>query len=196
MGLAVRIPDPVKDEVYFTTVYMQAILKQRAAVIRLVIFDVDGVLTDGRLYFDDDGFANQAFNVKDGHGIRLLLHHGINVAVLSGRESAAASRRMADLGVECVYQGVRDKGSGFDSLIRDCAVAPENTAYMGDDLPDLAPMQRAGLACAVSDAHPEVIRCADWVTQSGGGCGAARELCEVLLEAQGIWKSVLEHCSA
>ena len=169
---------------------------QRAATVKLVILDVDGVLTPGRLHTGSGGEDRLEFNVKDGHGIRLLLHYGVQVAVLSGRESAAVSRRMAELGVEHVYQGMREKGAGFESLLRDCAVTAEETAYMGDDLPDIAAMRRAGLACAVSDAHPEVIRRADWVAEFAGGRGAVRELCDFLLKAQGRWKDVLEHCSA
>ncbi len=174
---------------------MNATLKQCAAV-RLVVFDVDGVLTDGRLYFSDDGRESRAFNIKDGHGIRLLLHYGVQVAVLSGRESDAVARRMRDLGVACVYQGFKNKGPAFERLLEDCGVAAEHTAYMGDDLPDLPAMRRAGLACAVADAHPEVIKCAHWVARADGGCGAARELCEVLIKEQGRWSEVLEHCSS
>ncbi len=176
---------------------MQGTLIQRAAAIKLVVFDVDGVLTQGRLYAGSDGEEHLAFHVKDGHGIRLLLHYGIQVAILSGRKSAAVSRRMEELGVgvEYVYQGMREKGAGFELLLGDCAIAAEETAYMGDDLPDIAAMQRAGFACAVSDAHPEVVCRADWVAQLAGGCGAVRELCDFLLKAQGRWKSVLEYCS-
>lgn len=169
--------------------------KRRAGSVRLVIFDVDGVLTDGRLYFGDEGREGRAFNVKDGHGIRLLLHYGVQVAVLSGRRSGVVARRMEELGIEHVHQGERDKGPAFERLLEACGVAAAQAAYMGDDLPDLAPMRRAGLACAVADAHPEVIRCAHWVARAGGGCGAARELCDALIKERGQWEEVLEHCS-
>ncbi len=175
---------------------MNDTFKQRAASIRLVVFDVDGVLTDGRLSFSDDGRESRAFDIKDGHGIRLLLHCSVQVAVLSGRESGAVARRMRDLGVEFVYQGFQDKGPAFERLLKDCGVAAECTAYMGDDLPDLAPLRRAGLACAVADAHPEVIECAHWVARAAGGHGAARELCDVLVREQGRWDEVIAHCSA
>lgn len=180
----------------FYNPYMQSVFTQRAAAVRLVVFDVDGVLTDGRLYFTDGQRAGLAFSVRDGHGIRLLLHYGMQVAVLSGRESDTVSQRMAALGVRRVYQGVRDKKNGFARLLEDCSVAAENTAYMGDDLQDLAPMQRAGLACTVADAHPEIIRHADWVAKLGGGRGGARELCDALLKAQGQWDRVIRYCSA
>ena len=169
--------------------------KRRAVSVRLVIFDVDGVLTDGRLYFDDEGRGGPAFNVKDGHGISLLLHYGVQVAVLSGRRSAAVARRMEELGVEHVYQGERDKGAAFQRLLEACGVEAGQSAYMGDDLPDIAPMRRAGLACAVADAHPEVIKRAHWVARADGGRGAARELCDALIKEQGRWEEVLEYCS-
>ena len=173
---------------------MNATLRRCMAAISLVIFDVDGVLTDGRLYCDDDGGNSHAFNVRDGHGIRLLLHYGVQVAVLSGRDSAAVTRRMTDLGVEHVYQGCRDKMPAFEQLLKACGVSAGQTAYVGDDLPDIAPMRKAGLACAVADAHPEVIGCADWVIAANGGEGAARELCERLLKERGQWDQVLKYC--
>ncbi len=173
---------------------MNRTLQQRAAAVRLVVFDVDGVLTDGRLYYSDAGCESRAFNIQDGHGIRLLLHYGVQVAVLSGRESGAVSRRLSDLGVARVYQGCRDKGPAFERLLEDCGVAAAQSAYVGDDLPDLAPLRRAGLACAVADACPEVIECAHWVARAGGGRGAARELCDFLLKEQGRWSEVVEYC--
>ncbi len=169
--------------------------KRRAASVRLVVFDVDGVLTDGRLYFDDRGCEGRAFDVKDGHGISLLLHYGVQVAVLSGRRSDVVARRMEELGVEHVHQGAREKGPVFERLLKTCGVTAEQSAYMGDDLPDIAPMRRAGLACAVADAHPEVIKCAHWVARADGGRGAARELCDALIKEQGRWEEVLEYCS-
>ena len=175
---------------------MSHTLRQRAGAVRLVVLDVDGVLTDGCLYCSDDGRESQAFNVRDGHGIRLLLHHGVRVAVLSGRVSGAAARRMNDLGVERVYQGHGNKGPAFDQLLEDCGVAAGQSAYMGDDLPDLGPMRRAGLACAVADAHPEVIECAHWVARAAGGRGAVRELCDFLLKEQGRWGEVRSYCLA
>ena len=179
----------------FAYLIMNNTLKQDIAVVKLVVFDVDGVLTNGQLYFSGDKSENRAFNIKDGHGIRLLLHYGVQVAVLSARESDAVSLRMQDLGVEHVYQGFRDKRLGFQKLLKSCGVVAEHVAYMGDDLPDIAPMKDAGFACAVADAHPEIIKCADWVSQFNGGCGAARELCDFLLKAQKRWDEVIEYCS-
>ena len=167
-------------------------LRQRATIIRLAVFDVDGVFTDGKLYFSEDRHESRAFDVKDGHGIRLLLNHGVEVAVVSGRNSDAVVWRMSDLGVTRVYQGVKDKGPVFEQLLEDCGIAAQLSSYMGDDLPDLVPMRRAGLACAVADACPEVIKCADWVARSPGGCGAVRELCDFLLRQQ---DEVIKHCS-
>lgn len=173
---------------------MSDIFRQCAATVRLVVFDVDGVLTDGRVYLGDNGDEFRAFDIKDGHGIRLLLHYGVQVAALSGRESGAAEQRLRGLGVEHILQGHKEKGPAFERLLEDCGAAAEHVAYLGDDLPDLGPMRRAGLACAVADAHPRVIECADWVARAKGGHGAARELCDALLKARGTWEEALKHC--
>ena len=173
---------------------MDPTLKQRAAAVKLVVFDVDGVLTDGRLYFSDDGRESLAFHIRDGHGIRLLIHYGVQVAVLSARESEAVTRRMNYLGVKRLYQGFQDKGPALQRLLEECGVTAAQTAYLGDDLPDLAPMARVGLAGAVADAHPVVIECAHWVAAAAGGYGAARELCEILLKEQGKWDEALDYC--
>ena len=163
---------------------MQDIL-HRAAQIRLVIFDVDGVLTDGRLYLADDGNEFKAFHSRDGHGMKMLQNQGVAVAIISGRRSLAVERRMADLGINYVYMGVQDKLVAFQDLLQHQGLDPAQVAYVGDDVIDLPVMSRVGLAIAVQDADPFVRRHAHWQTPSAGGRGAAREVCELLLEALG-----------
>lgn len=157
----------------------------KAARIQLVIFDVDGVLTDGRLYLGNDGNEYKAFHIRDGHGIKMLLEAGLEVAVISGRRAASVERRMADLGIRHAWLGVQDKRAAFDSLLAQLGLTAEQTAFVGDDLIDLPVMTRVGLAIAVRDADPFVQRHAHWQTPSRGGRGAAREVCELLLEARG-----------
>ena len=173
---------------------MDESIKERARAVKLLILDVDGVLTDGQLYFTADGEAHKVFNVRDGHGIRLLLHYGFKVAAVSGRSSPATACRLADLGVEKAYLGFRDKQAAVAELIAEYGVAMRQVACMGDDLPDLAVMTQVGFACAAADAHPEVVQHAHWVASAGGGRGAVRELSEVLLKEQGHWGKVLEYC--
>lgn len=156
----------------------------RAAEIRLVAFDVDGVFTDGRLLFGDDGAEYKVFHVRDGHGIRRLARAGITPAVISGRASDAVTRRMQELGVEHVFQGVSDKVAVFDGLLAELGLEPAQAAFVGDDEPDLAVMARAGLAIAVADAHAQVRAAADWTTSAPGGLGAVREVCDLLVAAR------------
>jgi 3-deoxy-D-manno-octulosonate 8-phosphate phosphatase (KDO 8-P phosphatase) len=163
---------------------MQDIL-HRAAQIRLVIFDVDGVLTDGRLYLADDGNEFKAFHSRDGHGLKMLQNQGVAVAIISGRRSLAVERRMADLGINYVYMGVQDKLVAFQDLLQRQGLDATQVAYVGDDVIDLPVMSRVGLAIAVQDADPFVKRHAHWQTPSPGGRGAVREVCELLLEALG-----------
>ncbi len=163
---------------------MQDIL-QKAAQVRLVIFDVDGVLTDGRLYLGDDGNEFKAFHTKDGHGMKMLLNQGVEIAIISARRSAAVERRMAGLGVRHVFMGIEDKRVAYQSIVADLGLRAEQIAYVGDDLVDLPVMNRVGLAIAVQDADSFVKRHAHWQTPSAGGHGAVREVCELLLEAQG-----------
>jgi len=160
-------------------------LMQRAAAIKLVLFDVDGVLTDGSLFIGDDGQEYKAFNSKDGLGIRMLQNSGVEVGVITGRTSDVVRHRMKNLGVTHLFQGQQHKLPAYEQLIAELGLQPEQTAYVGDDVVDLSILSRAGLAVAVADAHPLAKRHAHWVTQFGGGKGAARELCELIMEAQG-----------
>lgn len=160
--------------------------------IKLVIFDIDGVLTNGTLFFDNQGEEYKAFHSRDGHGIRMLIECGLQAAVITGRQSQVVEHRMKDLGVDIVFQGYRDKRPAFAQLLQQTGLAAQNIAYMGDDVIDLPIMTQAGMAVAVADAHPFVKQHADYVTQTGGGQGAAREAIEFILQAQGLLQQKLD----
>lgn len=160
---------------------------EKASKIRLLIFDVDGVLTDGRLYYGAGGEELKVFHTQDGHAIKMLIASGVEVAILSGRSSAMVERRAQDLGIGHVHQGVARKSEALAQLANALSLPLDAVAHVGDDLPDLPVMQRVGLAIAVADAHPLVRAKAHWVTGLGGGRGAAREACELLLHAQGTF---------
>src|SRR3990172_10046980 len=158
---------------------------EKAARIRLLIFDVDGVLTDGSLYLTEDGREYKAFHSRDGHGIKMLLRHGVEIGVITGRTSKVVERRMEDLGIRHLYQGKLDKAPAFEQLTASLGISAQDTAYVGDDIVDLPVMRRVGLAIAVQDAHPFVKQHPHWQTPNRGGRGAARDVCELLLEAKG-----------
>ena len=168
---------------------MQDIL-EKAARIELVVFDVDGVLTDGSLYIGDDGQEYKAFHSRDGHGMKLLKEAGVEIGIITGRTSRVVEHRMASLGIEHVYQGQLEKLPAFQDLTRKLELAPQNVAYVGDDVVDLPIMVRVGLALAVADAHPLVARHAHWQTANPGGRGAARDVCELLMDARGVLQEV------
>jgi 3-deoxy-D-manno-octulosonate 8-phosphate phosphatase (KDO 8-P phosphatase) len=159
---------------------------EKAARIRLVVFDVDGVLTDGSLFVGDDGQEYKAFHSRDGHGIKMLMSHGVEVAVITGRTSQVVVHRMKNLGITHVYQGKLEKLPAYQELIQTLGISEEQTAYVGDDVVDLPVMCRVGLAIAVQDPHPLVCRHSHWQTPSPGGRGAARDVCELLMEAKGV----------
>ncbi len=166
-------------------------VRTRAARVRLVAFDVDGTLTDGRLWYGADGRETKVFHAHDGLGIKRLHAHGIEVAFITARVSHALAERAGDLGIAHLYQGQGNKRECLDELLDALALAPEQAAFVGDDLPDLAPMRRVGLAVAVANAHAWVAEQAHWQTRLAGGHGAAREVCDLILAAQG--KSAAEH---
>lgn len=161
----------------------------RARQIRLALFDIDGVLTDGRLYFGAEGEALKVFNTLDGHGLKLLARAGVATGVLSGRASAAAAARVKELRLPHVILGVENKLERFESLCAALKLEPSQCAFMGDDLPDLPVMRRCGLAVAVPNAVADIKSCAHVVTSASGGDGAVREFCEFLLRAQGTLES-------
>jgi 3-deoxy-D-manno-octulosonate 8-phosphate phosphatase (KDO 8-P phosphatase) len=155
----------------------------RARAVRLAIFDVDGVLTDGTLWIGPGGEALKAFNILDGYGVKMLQKAGIDTAILSGRSSEAVTRRAAELTIRHVVQGADDKLAAFQSLIGECKVRAEQCSFMGDDLPDLPVLRACGFAAAPANAVDEVKSACHYVTRACGGHGAVRELCEVMLRA-------------
>lgn len=161
-------------------------LRERAAGIRLLALDADGVLTDGRIFIADASGSEWAmgFSVRDGHGIRLLIRAGLEVAVISGRDSYGLRLRLGELGIRRSVLRSRDKRTALTEMLAELELEPRQAAFVGDDLPDLPAMKHAGLAIAVADAHPDVRAAADWVTALPGGHGAVREVCDFLLAAQ------------
>jgi 3-deoxy-D-manno-octulosonate 8-phosphate phosphatase (KDO 8-P phosphatase) len=160
--------------------------EERAARVRLTVLDVDGVLTDGRLYYGPEGEALKAFDVRDGHGIKMLLARNIDVAILSARNSPIVARRARELGIARVLQGRGDKAAGFIELLRAFGFASHEAAYIGDDLPDLPVLQSVGFAATVADARDEVKAVAHWIAPSPGGRAAVRAFAEFILRAKGI----------
>ena len=158
---------------------------ERARRVRLVVFDVDGVLTDGRLWYGAQGEVLKAFHAFDGHGVKMLQQAGLQTAILSGRDLPAVTERARELAIPHVLQGVQDKRRAFDGLLRRVRVARAAAAYMGDDVVDLGVLERCGLACAPREAPQAVRSVAHCVPSAPAGGGAARELCEFILEAQG-----------
>lgn len=167
-------------------------VRDKAARVRLAVFDVDGVLTDGRLILGDDGTEYKAFHVRDGLGLNLLREAGIQVAIISARASKATAERMAALGIEYVYQGSENKAVTFTELIDRLGLDAGQVAYVGDDLVDLPVLRQAGLAATVADAHELVREHADFVTAAAGGRGAVREICDLILSAQDKLQSLAQ----
>ncbi len=160
-------------------------VEARARAVRLAIFDIDGVMTDGTLYIGGQGEVYKAFNILDGHGVKMLQAAGVATAILSGRSSDAVVRRASELSIMHVVQGAADKLAAFDALSARLGVQPAECAFVGDDLPDLPVMKNCGFAVAVANAVDEVKACAHYVTRASGGRGAVREFCELVLRAQG-----------
>ena len=154
------------------------------ANIRLVAFDVDGVFTDGRFYLSNNGVESKAFNTQDGYGIRQVLHAGVEVAVISGRRSAAVQQRMDELGVRHVIQDCSDKVAAFDALTKELGITDAECIYVGDDVPDLPLLGKAGISVAVANAVDEVREYCDYTKQARGGFGAVREICNLILLAR------------
>jgi 3-deoxy-D-manno-octulosonate 8-phosphate phosphatase (KDO 8-P phosphatase) len=164
---------------------------EKAKKLKLLILDVDGVLTDGKLFFDNQGNEYKSFHARDGHGIKLLRQTGVEVAVISGRKSNSVALRMKNLGIEHVYQGHEHKQGAFNEIIEKLGITPEQAAHIGDDLLDLPIMTKVGLAIAVADANFAVKQHADWCTTLPGGQGAVREVCDFIMQAQGRFDDVL-----
>ncbi|MES9862737.1 MAG: 3-deoxy-manno-octulosonate-8-phosphatase KdsC [Candidatus Thiodiazotropha sp. LLP2] len=165
----------------------------KAKAVKLLIFDVDGVLTDGGLFFGDDGQEYKSFNSRDGHGMKMLQYTGVVIGIITGRTSEVVRLRMENLGIEHVYQGKLEKLPAYEELRDKLGLEDEQVAYVGDDVVDLPIMRRVGLAIAVQDAHPFVVQHAHWQTPHGGGRGAGRDVCEMIMEAQGTLQGSLDH---
>ncbi|WAR47098.1 3-deoxy-manno-octulosonate-8-phosphatase KdsC [Methylomonas rapida] len=166
--------------------------QDKIKALKLLILDVDGVLTDGRLFFDDQGREYKCFHARDGHGIKLLRQTGVEVAVISGRKSNSVALRMQSLGVEQVYQGHENKRAAFAEILQNLNLSSVQVAHVGDDVLDLPIMVQAGFAVAVADAHFAVKQRADWCTQTPGGLGAVREVCDLIMQVQGTFDLTLQ----
>jgi 3-deoxy-D-manno-octulosonate 8-phosphate phosphatase (KDO 8-P phosphatase) len=164
-----------------------------AAKVRLLVLDVDGVLTDGRLYYGADGGEAKAFSTQDGAAIKMLLGTGVAVAIVTGRRSDIVARRAGELGIAHVHQGAANKGDVLAELLRTTGVAAAETAHVGDDLPDLALFNRVAMKVSVPGAHPIVLERADYVTTAMPGVGAVREVCQLIMQARGTWEHALAH---
>lgn len=170
---------------------MDALVVEKLNRIRFLLLDVDGVMTDGSIIYDDRGAEIKKFNVKDGLGIRLLMLSGIRVGIVTGRSSRALKYRCDNLGIDIVFDGMQDKASVLDEMIRTHGTVSDDIAFMGDDLPDLPLMRRVGLSIAVADAHPLVADTAHMITIARGGAGAVREVCEAILSVRGLWENIM-----
>lgn len=163
-----------------------ASFRSQAAKIQLVLLDVDGVLTDGCMYYTPQGEVSVGFHIQDGLGLRLLLKHGIEVGILTGKNHPAVTHRMQELGVKHLYQGLSDKLPTYESIIKTLKIPEEQVAYMGDDLPDLPILKRVGFSVCPADANPVIRKAVHTVTQAKGGRGAVRELIDLILVAKSL----------
>lgn len=171
---------------------VDSILREKASQVRLLALDVDGVLTDGQLYFTETGEELKAFSCRDGLGLKMLMDNGYQLALISGRTSAILQHRAEQLGIVHVYQGQDKKLTAYRDLVEKLGLSDSEVCYAGDDWIDLPVLSRVGLAVTVADADPEVIRRCHWVTSNPGGRGAVREICQLLLESRGLAKKCLE----
>ncbi|MCR6650649.1 MAG: HAD hydrolase family protein [Cellvibrionaceae bacterium] len=178
------------------TLFEDPTLLKKARAIRLLVLDVDGVLTDGRLYYGAQGEALKVFNTLDGHGIKMLQRAGVKVAIITGRRGEALLARARDLGIDWIQQGREDKFVALQEMLAAEPIPLDEIACMGDDWPDLAVMTRVGLSLTVANAHPEVKARAHWLSQNRGGEGAVREACDLLLRAQNHFQQILGEYAA
>lgn len=164
--------------------------REKAARITVLLLDVDGVLTDGRIVYDADGRETKAFHVRDGHGIKMVQQAGVEVGIVTGRRSTIVESRARELGIALVRQGVSDKLRAWQDMLKEKGLVPAQTGYVGDDILDVPLMRAVGFAAAVGDAEPYVAEVADYVAGRPGGKGAVREITEFLLRARGAWETV------
>ena len=162
-------------------------MDKKLAAIKLLLLDVDGVLTDGRIIYDNQGNELKAFDVKDGHGLKMLQRAGIKIGIITGRTSDVVRKRAQELGIDIVYQGILQKIEPYREILAELSLSDEQVAYVGDDIVDLPILRRVGFSATVADASPDVPPLVDYVTASCGGRGAVREICDLLLKAAGRW---------
>lgn len=166
-------------------------MEERLSKIRLLLLDVDGVLTDGGITLNDAGEQTKTFHVRDGHGMKLLQRSGVRIGIITGRSSQVVEHRMRELGVDLVFQGVRDKLEPFERICSDLQLENDQVAYLGDDVVDLPILRRVGFAATVADACEEIKPYVHYVTRCAGGRGAVREICDLIIRAQGKWDEVM-----
>ena len=169
---------------------MKKNIKEKLKGIKLLILDVDGVMTDGRIIMDNEGKEIKNFNVRDGHGLKLLQRYGIKVAILTGRQSKVVEHRAKDLDIKDVYQKAFNKKDVFEKIIKNHKLSPEEAAFIGDDIIDIPVLRRVGFSVAVADAADVVKKSVDYITNNKGGYGAVREICEMILKAQSKWPEI------
>lgn len=158
--------------------------------IKLLLLDVDGVLTDGRIIYDNNGVESKAFHVRDGHGLKMLQRSGIKVGIITGRESKVVAHRAQELGIEIVYQGAKNKMIPYEEILAKTGLNDSQVAYAGDDLVDLPILRRVGCAFTVADAVSDIKPYVNYITTLPGGCGAVREICDLLLRQSGQWDEI------
>lgn len=171
---------------------LSASLIKKIKAVKLLILDVDGVMTNGRIIYDDDGKEIKIFDVKDGHGIKLLMRAGIDVAIITARESRVVLHRAKNLGIDIVYQKAMDKVEAFNEILQKKQLSEKEVAYVGDELVDIPLLRKVGFAAAVKDAVEDLKRYVDFITEKNGGQGAVREICELILKTQGRWGEATE----
>jgi 3-deoxy-D-manno-octulosonate 8-phosphate phosphatase (KDO 8-P phosphatase) len=169
---------------------------ERASKIKILIMDVDGVMTDGRIVMNDRGIESKFFDVRDGHGIKMLARAGLKTAIVTGRSSNVVKHRARELGIDYVHQGAIKKGDTVEKILNDAKLTGDDAAYVGDDLIDIPAMRRVGLAVAVADSVDEVLKASDIVTEKEGGRGAVREVVEFILKSKGIWEEAIKRYSS
>jgi 3-deoxy-D-manno-octulosonate 8-phosphate phosphatase (KDO 8-P phosphatase) len=167
-------------------------MEAKLAKIKLLLLDVDGIMTDGRIIFDNQGNELKAFDVKDGHGLKMVQRAGIKIGIITGRKSEVVARRAAELGIEILYQKALTKLDPYREILAAEGLTDEQVAYMGDDVVDLPILRRVGFSATVADAVPDVLPLVDYVTQRAGGRGAVREVCDMLIKASGQWDQLTE----
>jgi 3-deoxy-D-manno-octulosonate 8-phosphate phosphatase (KDO 8-P phosphatase) len=169
---------------------MKKNIKDRLSKIRILILDVDGVMTDGRIIMDDEGRQMKNFDVRDGHGLKMIQRCGVKVVLLTGRTSEVVKHRARELGIKDIYQGARNKKEVFEKILDKHKLPPEAVAFIGDDIVDIPVLNRVGFSASVVDAADIVKKSVDYVTRNQGGRGAVREICDLILQAQGKWPEI------